>query len=173
MVKKKKGQFYLVAILIIVSLLIGIVTVQNSLTKTTTDRVSQVGDQIAIEKGYVLDYIINNNLSDSAAETILINFSKTYLEEFGLNKDIFFIAGTNNTINLIGNRISNDTIQYDAGAGYQNIADTGEFQKTITTNGSIAFKLPQGDYPFILNPGQNIYYLTRYNYSGEVYIKYG
>ena len=172
MIRQKRGQFYLIAVLVIASMIIAIITVTNFVKVSGTNRVSELSKQIPLEKNYVLDYIVNKNLNSSEAQKVLDNFSNMYVGEIGTDKDIFFIAGTNKSIDLIGNRASNDSVFYDVGNGFQNLTDKGRFTKTMATNGSISIKLPEGTYSFLLYPGQNLYYLIKYNYSNEVYVEH-
>lgn len=172
MKRGKRGQFYLIAILVIISLLIGFLTVENYLTNTRLDKVNQISAEIDIEKSYVLDYIVDKD--DATSETTLVDFSDKYIQRLGLDKDIFFVVGKPNSIKIVGNRVSQETIQYNIGSGFQNLNDEDEFERDLSpSNDQIIFRFPEGDYSFDLNSGQNIYYLIKYNYNEEVYIIHG
>lgn len=171
---KKKGQFYFIAMIIIAAIFIGLVTIQNVLEIRKPSSINYLENELNIEKGKVLDYIVYQNLDETNSQNILTNFSKEYTKKIGNDKDIIFTIGSINSIKLIGNKIEETNISYNLGNGFENITETGEFEIPLTPiNENVNLSLNNITYSLKIEKGQNLYYLIQHSYDEEVDIIYG
>lgn len=87
--KNKRGQFYIIASLVIVFLLVGLTSITNYATLDRFDSLSHLRDEIKIEGQNVLDYGIYTELGNDDFEELIENFASIY-EGKG---NIYFIFG--------------------------------------------------------------------------------
>ncbi len=171
MKKNKRGQFYLIAVLVIIAVFIGLITIANYSKHDSTLDYEKLKEDIKLEKRNVLDYISVTQLSKSETNSTLVNFSNKFIEKIGIDKNIVFILGNSTSIMLVGNKISETSISYNVSGSVEPISETGHFEKELSvTVNPIVIKIDDNEYPFELFDGQNIYYLIKYNYNKEVYI---
>ena len=170
---KKKGQFYLVAIIIIITIFMGFVTVINYGVKTQTFNFDDLSEELNIEKRYLFDYISYNQLNEEDIENIFINFSENYVNKIGKDKDILFIFGKQSSIKLFGNKLNETFIRIDDGTGYEELTETGTIEKDYTSTNEFNIEIEENEYIFKLEEGQNFYYLIHYISNKERYIIYG
>ena len=90
----KKGQFYLLAAIIIIIVIVGFATVSNYLKKKGTVKLYDIKDELQIESGEVLEYGISEEITDINDLRILIDdFIVKYQEYAGEGKSLYFIFG--------------------------------------------------------------------------------
>jgi len=104
----KRGQFYLIAAIIIIGALIGVVTVTNfAITRQSADeiKVYQLSQELKLES----EQVINYGILTSSLDTALSDFTKEYSSYIGnKDNDIYFIYGDKKSITVIG-YVSTDT----------------------------------------------------------------
>lgn len=88
----KRGQFYLLAAIIIVGIFIGIVALSNYSFKKSSTELNKIKEEMKIEGEKVLDYDKRNN--DNKFE----EFAKNYSAYVGENINIYFIVETSSSI---------------------------------------------------------------------------
>ena len=113
---QKRGQFYLIAAIIIIGALIGIVTVTNfAITRQSADeiKVYQLSQELKLESEQVINYgILKSNLG-----TALTEFTAKYSSYIGdKENDVYFIYGDKKAITVIG-YVSTDTGSVDLDFG--------------------------------------------------------
>ncbi len=171
MKKNKRGQFYLIAVLIVITIFIGLITIVNSSRKTTEVNIFGIEEELKIERRNVIDYVSFQNLSEEDTKVIFTNFSKEFASKIGWGKNIVFIFGKEDSIKLVGNRISGTSIFYNVSESLVNLTDEGSFEIDLVVSiNPIEIEIDGIPYYFTLYGGQNIYYLIKYNYGTEVYI---
>ena len=172
MTKNKKGQFYLIAVLVIIAIFIGFVTISNYTEHNPVIDSQELKEEIQIEKRNVLDYISSENLDDTETENIFTNFSNQFITKIGEDKNIIFMFGKTNSIKLVGNIIAGTSVSYNVDGSFVELSEIGLFEKDLiaVTENLIILKIDGSEYSFELFAGQNIYYLIKYNYDNEVYI---
>jgi len=172
--KNRKGQFYLIAVILLITIFVGLITVENH-AKTEKNIVPDTLDkELSLEKMNVLDYLANIDSNDANSELILTNFSKTYIDKIGKNKNILFIIGKSDSGRIVGNSLNDSKLSYNIGAGSVMINELGEFNIPISpTIANINISVDDYTYTFNLETGQNLYYLIKHEYNNEVHIIHG
>ena len=99
MVKRgKKGQFYLVAAIIISVIVIGFVSMSNYSRRQETQTIQNVGEELSVESEKVLDYATSNNLDEKQAMKDFVYNYTTYLRD---GKDSYFLYGNTALITVV------------------------------------------------------------------------
>lgn len=142
----KRGQFYLIAALVIASILVGFVTLSNYSDRRTFVRVDNLKEELEIESGRVLDYGILNN--DYQIE----NFTKNFSDYAGEDVDIYYIVGNETSLSAYKHNSSGQTLT------------------TAINNGKVKVTIEGDDYEFNINPGENFYFIIIQKIGGEKYI---
>ncbi|MBU0893807.1 MAG: hypothetical protein KKF48_03545 [Nanoarchaeota archaeon] len=146
----KSGQFYFVAAVILIAILIGFSSIVNYSKKRTTTKISDIREELKIESEKILDY--ETYTRDSKIE----NFTKDYSDYVGEDIEIYFITGTNPGI---------EAYKYE---GDQRI----NINPTITGN-KINVPLYGLNYEFNLKPGKNFYFILSQDINGENHVLTG
>jgi hypothetical protein len=171
---ERRGQFYLVAVIVLVSIMIGFVTITNKIEKTDNSKFLELYEKIKIERRNVLDYISSNSLTANQISITLTNFSDIYIEEIGRNKNSIFIYGDQITSTIKGNRYNSEILfDCDTTGTFVNIPENLDFTKTCSSVENITISLDSKEYFFEIYPGQNIYYLLEFFIDEERYLIYG
>ena len=171
MVKNKRGQFYLISAIVLITVFIGIVAIQNKMRQTDQADISKIKEELDLEKKKLLDYIAYNNLNDTSVKSNLTNFAHSYIDKTTKNKNLFFIFGKNDSVRIVGYYLDDIPISYNYGGNEHQLIDEGIFETNIIPLSSeIKFNISNIEYSFDLNDGENIYYWSRYSYNEEVHI---
>lgn len=152
----KRGQFYLIAAIIIAGILIGISYIINYSTKSVSYEAEESANELRIEAERVMDYEMNNPLT---ALNELEDFAMEYsYHESG--KEIYFIVYDPATsLREAYSYSENNKVDY---TGDLEIGDT-----------EIYFNNDNKVYTFPLEKGKNFYFLIIYDSGGERYVYAG
>ena len=151
----KKGQFYLVAGLIIISIIIGLIAMVNYTKKSQTIIVNALDAELKIETQKVLIYDLGH-----VGETMR-EYGVDYSSHLGSEIELYFI---------IGEDLNIDAYQYINGIE-TNVSEIDEASLTIDTiNNKIILDLSGVDYEFVLVSGKNFYYLISQEIKGEYFV---
>jgi len=181
--KNERGQFFLIAAVVIIVVVVSIVTISNYTEKRDVVQLYNLGQELGIESKNVLDYGTYSELNEEQMKTLMESFIKNYVNYLGNDKNIYFIYGNKNKVNL---------------AGYQAIAAEDVCVKTVTLEGVSScnpyltvgqtqeFPSPSGEidkvvirigkpgeeteYEFALSAGENFYFVIWMNIGGEKYV---
>jgi hypothetical protein len=100
---EKRGQFYLMAAIIIVVVLVGVATVTNiAITRQSADEIKiyQLSQELELEGEQVVNFGIFNNRD---VDDVLADFTEEYGEYISNQEsDIYFIYGDKKGLNVIG-----------------------------------------------------------------------
>jgi hypothetical protein len=145
----KHGQFYLMATIIIIGLIIGLVVIFNYSTKSNSSQAEEIAKGLSIESEKVLDY--DSIHSSDEFE----NFARDYSAYAGKDKEIYFI---------IVNGADMEAYRYNEGTkiDLSNNLDV--------TADEIQFSLDSKVYSFKLENGENFYFILVYSKGGEKYV---
>jgi len=152
--KNKRGQFYLVATIIIVALVVSISVVFNYSTRTNYYNIEKIAKEVGIEGEKVMDYDMMHSTNQFDND-----FSKVYSAYAG-DKDIYFIIVDE------GNSIR-EAYKYTNGMKVDLSSNLN------VGSGNIKFTLDSKDYNFKLAQGKNFYYVVIYDKGGERYVYTG
>jgi len=171
----KKAQFYLVAAMVIISLIIGFATIQNY-TKKKQVKIYDIKDELGIEGGNVLDYGIFNLEKDSDITALVENFSNDFFNYAGAEKREFYLVfgNTEGGIYIINNtEIEKGTMSIEIGGERSGITNTISKIKATPispSDGGVTVTINGIDYSFKLKGGENFYVIISQEIEGEQHI---
>ncbi len=100
--KNKRGQFFIIAAIIIITVIISIVTVSNYSQPKQTTKLYDLGQELGIESQQVLDYGTYNELNDTEMQSLMENFIQNYVSYMGGKRNIYFVFGNAQVIDVVG-----------------------------------------------------------------------
>ncbi len=146
----KTGQFYFMATIIIIGLIIGLAVIFNYSTKSNSYEAEEIAKELSIESEKVMDYD-----SFHSSDEFEVNFAKDYSSYVGKDKEIYFI---------LVNGEQKEAYKYTEGIKIDLIS----YLEVIGEE--IQFSLDNRIYVFKLEDGKNFYFLVAYNKRGERYV---
>lgn len=150
--RNKKGQFYLIATIIIIGLVISLTVIFNYSAKTNSYAIEKVVKELRIEGERVLDYDTIHPASPQFE-----NFSMQYSEYAGEDKEIYFI-------------IVDESNGVEKAYKYTQGEKVNLSSDLTVGNGNIKFTLDSKEYNFKLENGKNFYFILVYYKGGEKYV---
>ncbi len=144
----KRGQFYLVAGIIIAGIILGIIVISNYAKKESYVRIEEIGKELEIESQKVLDY------KTYSGQDKLSDFGEDYSSYIGADMEFYFITGDENNLDA-----------YKYLNGYET-----QLSDPVIEEGKIIFTLEEETYEFNLNPGENFYFIIIQEIKGEKYV---
>lgn len=147
----KRGQFYLIAGIIIVGIILGIIVISNYAKKESYSRIEETGKEVEIESQKVLDY------RAYSGQDKLSEFGKDYSSYIGEDIEFYFITGDENNIDA-----------YKYLNGYETQLSDPEIE-----DDKIIFTLNGEEYEFELKSGENFYFVINQEIKGENYVYTG
>ncbi len=150
-VKNRRGQFYIVAGVIIVSVIISLIAISNYIQKSQTIIVNDLKEELKIETQKVLDYDI------STGQNKIESYGLDYSKHLGSGIGLYFIMGEDPNIEAYR---------------YVNGAETAMDDPEVV-DGKIIFTLEDVNYEFDLMPSENFYYLISQEIKGERFVATG
>ena len=169
----KRGQFYIVTAVIIVLVVIGMASIDTQVyVNPLSTTVYELGFELNQEGSKIIDYGIYN---EEDTNLFLSKFIEGEFADYFLKKtkdtEIYFVHGNETEVVITNyNTTSRGEITFANSA----IDIKGELiSKEIVNPDSkkIKVKIEDRDYDFDLNPGQNFYFLIKYNEGEEILIK--
>ncbi|MEM4326010.1 MAG: hypothetical protein QXU40_01790 [Candidatus Pacearchaeota archaeon] len=172
----KKGQFYILAALIILIILTGVFSVQNYSRVEQTSKLESIKKELQIERGYVVDYLLTKTNSHEERNRILTNFLINYSDYIGKDKSLYFIFGNRSNLSIIAYQDSNRLIKIISdNIERESFSSDGISYKNINPNsGEIIFLLDNFKYNFSLSENTlNFYFLIFQKKEDNRYIVWG
>jgi hypothetical protein len=142
-----KGQFYLMATIIIIGILIGILTISNYSIKKERSSVYDLSEELKIEGEKVIDY------ETTTSESVFDDFAERYSDYAGNNIDIYFIYGELGSMEVFKYE-QDERDDYSYGMDGNNL--------TISLEGV--------DYSFELKEGRNFHFIMLEKAEEEEYV---
>lgn len=154
----KRGQFYIIAAIIIIAAIFGIVAVTNyATTKPDSIRSVELSKELNLESEQIINYGVFNKLN---LDDLLSNFTIEYGPYLGGDSDVYFIYGDNNEIHYyIYSSSSTGSIGL---SGIGNVPIEGRILIKNTTKISgevLSVDVGNKKYEFKLNEGQNFFFV--------------
>jgi len=176
-VKNRRGQFFIIAAVVIIVVIISVVTVKNYTKKTDTVKLYDLGKELGIETQNVLDYGTYSELNDSEMKTLMENFVKNYVNYIEEEKNIYFIFGNKQKINVIGYQEINSEsvcVTLDEESSCTPYLVMGETQEFSSSSGDeiskVVITIADVDYQFSLQEGENFYFVIWQEVGGEKHV---
>jgi hypothetical protein len=170
----KKGQFYLITVVILISLFIAFASTYNFLGREKGMNIYEIKKEIEIESQKTMEYIAYQKLSNTESRNILSNFSSIYIKRLEKNKNSFFIYGTYSDLFIKGFKASEDEINLSINNGEYEKLDLNigeEFGPLDYHNvNNLKIKVGEVEILFEIKEGQSLYYLIHYREVGGEYI---
>lgn len=170
MINQKRGQFYLIATIIIIAMIAGFAVVSNYAKKREVIKLYYSKQELEIESENVLDYGISNNLNENQMQELLENFIRDYVDYAGERKNLYFIFG-DNEINVMTYQNSFEEeacIKVDDG-NCNSLTAGGEVQTFVSGN-EVTIKTEDSEYIFTLKEGENFYFVISKEIEDEKYV---
>ncbi len=164
----KRGQFYLIAAIVIITVAVGFIIVSNSTTSAQTSNIYYLRDEIKIESSKVLDYAANNQLSEVQLTNNLTDLSIRYINN-SQNSNFFFIFGNSTIMNLLAYETSYNNVTLN-GVDYTNIIGIKIiYAKNFVPANNVTLTFNGNPFVFPVNSGQNFNFVLSNNLGGQNY----
>jgi len=148
--KNKKAQFYLMATIIIIGIVISVLTITNYSFKKTYRNIYDFQEELKIEGERVMDYETENPSSP-----VFDDFAEKYSDYIEGQKEIYFIVGERGDL---------DVFKYNE----ENKEDYSSYV-TMDVN-TLIFELDDHNYEFEIREGKNMHFIIIENVDGEKYV---
>ena len=163
--KRKRGQFYLLAAIVIIVLISGFAAVSNYTQKKSSIKLYDLKNELGIESGEVLDY------GTTTGDYQLENFLDVYDAYAGEGKNISYIFGDEDGVSIF---TYTDIPTGEVGVGESSVStsrrESVESNPPPTDN-KIEVTLPDGSvYEFDLKEGENFYFIISEEVGGEQHV---
>lgn len=150
MKKGKKGQFYLIAAIAIITLALGVILVYNYSDQSGGSRVKELAQELQTESSKVLNY------QDYSSDYKIEEFTQNFSEYAGKRIEIIY---------LIGEESNFQVYRFDELGQKQNYLDYVENAGTVSIN------INSSVYNFELREGQNFYFIMYQQEGGNKYVE--
>ncbi len=164
----KKGQFYLIAAIIVIAIIAGIITTTNyvRVKNTKTYNLDKMAQELGREVKYIEDWGIYNELSDDdmlqLVDTFLQDYSELTEEQ---QESLIFVFGNENKIIIAS---YNEAVLGSTGISISGVPLTMVLRgkeytakEYIPEGKEIEVEVRGYEYKFTLEPGQNFYFVLR------------
>ena len=192
MKKGNKGQFYIIAAVIIIAVIIGLMSTGYLRTSSEKVRVYNLGDELSIESAKVIDYGVYNEIvasdSNELIETFLVNVEENLYDQDPGNEFIFVYGNINEVriVNLAqsdlvlnGEQIRGAREEFgstitNAGTGLPietpySVFNNADWKKTLSGS-NVQIQFNNQIYNFNLDENQNFYMILKKQEDGNVHI---
>ena len=172
--KNHRGQFYLIATMVLIAVIIGFATISNYAQKQSYGRIYDLGGELNIEGENILDYGTYNNLDKNATASILKNFAETYSVYIEEDIGVYLLIGDENSIFVIVREDLEeglDIIDFTTGSAIKEFVKKEYFpSETFAIGDDIEVRINEDKYVFELKPGENFYFIILREADDEKYV---
>ncbi len=152
----KKGQFYLIAAIIIILVIAGFVIVSNYARRKSSVTLYDLGEELGIESQNVLDY--GSPLDETEMNALWQRFIEDYRDYAGEGKDLYFIFG------------DPDGTEGLSVVAYEDLTSVTPPTLDESIAGKVVVRIEDIDYEFDLVSGQNFYFVVSQEIDGDKYV---
>jgi hypothetical protein len=172
MVKNKSGQFYLLAAIIIISIIIGFVAISNFAKKDSQIKTNDLGKELGVEGGEVLDFGTVSN--ERNIPKLIEDFAQKYSQYTSdPNREILFIYGSGSKIYSVNSTdLSTGGIQLGS-IGIHTQKETILSTPLSVENGNVAITFNGQNYIFEVKEGENFYFVINQQIGDNSYVVKG
>ncbi len=175
----KRGQFYLMASIVIVVIIIGFVSVTNYAKHSSVNEVYNVKNELGLESDNVLEYGTLRIDNQTEKSNLMERFSSNYTRYAGEKKEIYIIYGNAEQIFVATySDISEGGVSVDFGSGVFSELEITEASSRISKRNrgkakdkqEITLKVGDIERTFNLKEGENFYFIVSQELGGQTYI---
>jgi len=175
LMENRKAQFFLIAAVVIIIVVVSIVTISNYTQRRDVVKLYDLGQELGIESQNVLDYGTYSELNEEQMKILMENFIKNYVSYIESNKNIYFVFGNKQKINVVGyQEIVNESVCVKIDGSYctpyLTIGQTQEFPATGESISKVVIRIADVEYEFKLRSGENFYFVIWQSVGGEKYV---
>ncbi len=156
----KRGQFYLIAAVVIVGVIIGMASFTNYLVKSKDVRIYDLNKELKLESESVVNYgiIPNHNL-----DTTLENFTEQYGAYVGADYNVYFVYGNKQGIKALKYElVPSGSINIAGVTLPMTRGEVTEVTEAQLGSGQVNVKLSDNkDYNFNLKEGENFFFIIQ------------
>ena len=173
----KRGQFYLLATLIIIIFIIGFVAISNYSKKKSYTKIYDLGEELEIESAQVTDYGTYNKKN---LKKLLEDFTEIYSEYAGEGRDLYFVFGDEHNLIITaykdlqeGEIFVETEKDSTSSTGYTISVYEKEFTTKnfpISGKDNVRIKIKDINYNFRLDKNQYFYFVISEEIKGEKHI---
>ena len=167
----KRGQFYLLAAIVIVGIIIGFSTVSNYSKQKSSIRIYDLGEELGIESGQVIEHGVYQQKN---IDNLLENFTALYTEYAGEGKELYFVFGDEEEVSVA--TYSDITeVEISVDVGDKKIGKTlkkQEYKKEdyAPIGDNVEIDIGETKHNFKLKSGENFYYIITQDVGEEEYV---
>lgn len=170
--RNKYGQFYLMAAIVIIAVIVGFVSVKNYLLgREEPSQIIDLSTELALEGAKVIDFGIYQGSTAEERQKTMEKFATQYSSFIGKDKSLLFITG-----NLLDGLLAFEIKARDSGSitlGESEIKFE-ELQVSgiplVVEGKTINVQFGGDVYKFDLAEGENFYFLISQEIGGEYYV---
>jgi hypothetical protein len=181
----KRGQFYIIAAIIILLAVAGIIGVKTYTSTTPKPRTIQnMGDELKKESFRIVDYgIYNGKNTNELLDKFTENYSSYFLQKTN-NANVIFVYGNNTDLYAVKyDSASTGSVSADIGGGgaagwntYTNFVNKtqiiiGSLPTGTSGNKKVNVTIFKKEYDFDLKNNQMFYFVIVQEKEGEVYVE--
>ncbi|MCU0642309.1 MAG: hypothetical protein MUF61_01890 [archaeon] len=174
----KRGQFFLIAALVIIGIVLGMSTVYVStrMALKADNSVYDLSEEIDYESNQVIGYGVVKSLPSKTIGDALTNLSK-YYSATNPDKDLVIVYGNEDEIN--GLFYEEESTNLPAlSTGGSDVREVNFYRRSVpatgsinSTTGKIQIDFGRGNrYEFDLNPGENFYIVLKKKVQNETIV---
>lgn len=176
----KRGQFYLIAAIVIIAVIISFAVISNSPKKKIPIKLYDLKQELGLESENVLAYGTYNELDATQMKTLLQKFVTDYVGYAGAGKNLYFIFGNSDKITIMSyQQLATEDASIKIGGTETPLVIckssspcTGQ-EFTPEQSGHVQIKIGEGQdsiHNFKLNTGENFYFVISQTIGGETYV---
>jgi len=174
---EKRGQFYLIAAIIIIIVIVSLSSVTNYIERRKEPaKFYDLSEELSEEGARVVDYGIYN---EENITSLMSNFLDNYFVNYTTEKEeeVVFVYGNENNITVMTyTNISTGEIAINYGTTSMNIRGAGRYQANRTTftpgheENKITVTILENNYEFTLKEGENFFFIITRTSGEERYV---
>ncbi|MDE1848659.1 MAG: hypothetical protein KGH55_01345 [Nanoarchaeota archaeon] len=166
----KRGQFYFIAAIIIVSIMASFVLISNYATSQSSPNIYYLRDEISIESSKVIDYGIYNNFNSLQIQGNLTSLAEAYINE-SQNENLYFLLGNSTNMTLVAYQTVKSNLTIEGVHDYTDLIGTGSiYSQSFTPQGGGVTAILNGNiHVFDINLGENFFFIISNEKGGQNY----
>jgi hypothetical protein len=164
----KRGQMYLIAAVIIVTIILGFAAISNYSKKKSAVRLYNLREDLEIASENVLEYGVYNEYDEIEMQELLEDFIELYTEHIGEGIEIYFVYGNREKI-LVTTYSELTSINVE---GEPVLITSGELttQEFYPTGNNVIVQIDSIEYEFKLKSGENFYFVISQKIGEEEHV---